>query len=81
MRVFKGLEDITYVEARGNEQHLKEEHDTKTGAIGEEIGPNNKGNKVNSFDKTRTDTRGKAFKAEYDKAKKADTKKPKIKCG
>ncbi|WP_299434345.1 RHS repeat-associated core domain-containing protein [uncultured Maribacter sp.] len=78
MKVFNDT-DLTYAQARGQEQHLIEKHGTKTGTIGQEIGPNNKGNKVNSFDTTRTDTRGKAFKSEYDKAKATD--KPKIKCG
>jgi RHS repeat-associated protein len=62
-------EDITIEQARGQEQHLIEKHNTKTGIIGEDISATNRGNKVNSFDKTRTDARGKAFKAEYDKLK------------
>ncbi len=62
-------DDLTYAEARGREQALIEKHKTKTGTIGEDIGPNNQGNKINSFDKTRTDARGKAFNAEYKKFK------------
>lgn len=61
--------DLTIEQARGNEQALIEKHGTKTGVIGQDIGPNNKGNKINSFDKTRTDVRGKAFNAEYNKVK------------
>ncbi|WP_199271501.1 RHS repeat-associated core domain-containing protein [Cellulophaga sp. L1A9] len=72
-------DDLTFAEARGNEQHLIEKHGTKTGTIGEEIGPNNKGNKINSFDKNRTDARGKKLKAEYDNAK--GKGKSKVKCG
>jgi predicted GIY-YIG superfamily endonuclease len=62
--------DLTIEQARGQEQFLIEKHKTKTGIIGEDISAKNRGNKVNSFDKSRTDTRGKAFKAEYDKLKK-----------
>ena len=62
--------DLTIEQARGHEQFYIEKHGTKTGVIGEPIGPNNKGNKINSFDKTRTDVRGKAFNAEYEKLKK-----------
>ncbi|WP_371875254.1 RHS repeat-associated core domain-containing protein [Tenacibaculum sp. XPcli2-G] len=63
-------EDLTIEQARGHEQFLIEKHSTKTGIIGEDISTTNRGNKINSFDKTRTDKRGKAFKAEYDKLKK-----------
>lgn len=61
--------DLTIEQARGYEQHYIEKHKTKTGIIGEEISATNKGNKINSFEKTRTDPRGLAFKAEYDKIK------------
>lgn len=61
--------DLTIEQARGYEQYYIEKHKTKTGIRGEKVGPNNKGNKINSFDKTRTDARGKAFKSEYDKIK------------
>ena len=68
---FKVLDnDLTIEQARGKEQFLIEKHKTKTGIIGEDISATNRGNKINSFDKTRTDARGKAFKAEYDKLKK-----------
>lgn len=62
-------DDLNYAEARGREQALIEKHKTKTGTIGQDIGPNNQGNKINSFDKTRVDDRGKAFNAEYEKFK------------
>lgn len=58
--------DITIERARGYEQFYIEKYGTKTGTIGAEISASNRGNKINSFDKTRTDVRGKAFKAEYD---------------
>ncbi|MBQ4818697.1 hypothetical protein [Aquimarina sp. MMG016] len=75
--------DMTYAEARGKEQHLIEKHGTKTATIGQDLSEDEltakqRGNKVNSFDKTRTDARGKKFKAEYDKAK--GKGKSKIKC-
>jgi RHS repeat-associated protein len=62
-------EDLTYAEARGNEQALIEQHQTLTGKIGEDISESNRGNKVNSFDKSRTDERGLRFKEEYLKVK------------
>ena len=61
--------DITIEQARGYEQFYIEKYETKTGIIGEEISTTNRGNKINSFDKERTDVRGKAFKNEYDKIK------------
>jgi len=70
--------DLDYAQARGKEQALIEHHGTKTGVIGDPISADNRGNKINSFDKTRTDARGKKFKAEYDKAK-AKLNKPKPK--
>jgi RHS repeat-associated protein len=72
--------DLTYAQARGHEQALIEHHGTKTGIIGEEISSTNKGNKINSFDKTRIDDRGMAFKAEYEKAKANLDGKPKVPC-
>ena len=67
----RGLhDDLTYAEARGREQHLMEKHNTRTGKRGEPVSATNRGNKINSFDKSRTDVRGRAFKTEYDKAKK-----------
>ncbi|WP_299219264.1 RHS repeat-associated core domain-containing protein [uncultured Aquimarina sp.] len=81
MQLLDSNTDMTYAEARGKEQHLIEKHKTKTGKIGQDLTEDGltakqRGNKVNSFDKTRTDARGKKFKAEYDKAK----GKPKVKC-
>lgn len=60
-------DDLTIEQARGYEQHYIEKYNTKTGNIGKEISSANRGNKINSFEKTRTDPRGLAFKAEYDK--------------
>lgn len=51
---------------REKEQFYIEKYQTKTGIIGQEVSSTNKGNKINSFDKSRVDPRGKAFKAEYD---------------
>lgn len=65
--------DLKYPESRGHEQALIEKHGTKTGKTGEDISATNRGNKVNSFDPARTDSRGKRFKAEQKKAK--------LKCG
>ncbi len=70
--------NLTFAEARGYEQMYIEKYGTLTGTIGEEVGPNNKGNKYNSFDKTRTDVRGKKFKEEYNKA--MGGKKSKVSC-
>ena len=58
--------DLTIERARGSEQFYLEKYQTKTGIIGQEVSSTNKGNKINSFDKSRVDPRGKAFKAEYD---------------
>ncbi|MCS3769585.1 RHS repeat-associated protein [Aeromonas hydrophila] len=69
-------DNVTFAEARGHEQAYIEHYGTKTGNIGEEISSANRGNKYNSFDKSRTDDRGKAFNAEYEKAK-LDINKPK----
>lgn len=54
--------DLTHAQARGYEQAYMEHHGTKTGFPG---------NVQNSFDKSRTDPRGTAFKQEYEKAKSA----------
>jgi|GEM_PF-4874377 len=58
--------DLTIERARGSEQFYIEKYQTKTGIIGQEVSSTNKGNKINSFDKSRVVPRGKAFKAEYD---------------
>lgn len=68
-------EDITIERARGYEQFYIERYGTKTGIIGAKISKSNRGNKINSFDKTRTDERGLAFKAEYDNIVKEHNKK------
>ena len=54
--------------ARGFEQAYMEHYGTKTGVRGEDISATNRGNKINSFDKSRTDTRGAAFNEEYENA-------------
>ncbi|WP_051522280.1 hypothetical protein [Porphyromonas macacae] len=61
--------NLTVEQARGFEQAYIEHFETKTGIIGKDISPTNRGNKINSFDKSRTDIRGKAFNDEYEKAK------------
>ncbi len=66
LRVLK--DDLNYSQARGYEQAYIEKCNTKTGTIGEPISSANKGNKINSFDKNRTDPRGQAFNDEYQKA-------------
>ena len=54
---------------------------SETLALAKMVACASRGNKINSFDKARAldpnDARGKAFKAEYDKAKAGDVK---IKC-
>ena len=72
--------DLIYQQARGMEQFYIEHYGTKTGIIGQEIGPDNQGNKINSFDKNRTDARGVAFKEEYDKFKAEKMKNNKANC-
>jgi RHS repeat-associated protein len=67
MKILK--QDVSYAEARGTEQALIEQHGTLTGTIGEPISATNRGNKVNSFDKSRTDERGLRFNQEYLKVK------------
>ena len=62
-------EDVKYGQARGYEQHYIEEYKTRTGTIGEEISSTNRGNKYNSFDHGRTDTRAQAFEDAYNSKK------------
>ncbi len=57
--------NVTYGQARGYEQHYIDKYGTKTGVIGEDISATNRGNKVNSFDPSRTDPRAEAFKNAY----------------
>ncbi len=73
--------DLRYDEARGYEQAYIEKYETKTGKIGEDISSTNKGNKINSFDKTRTDDRGKAFNKKYENAQTDINGKKPLKCG
>ena len=73
-------DDITYAQARGYEQAYMEHYGTKTGKIGKTVSSVNRGNKYNSFRKGRIDRRGKAFMAEYKKAKSDISKPPKSGC-
>ena len=64
-------ENLIYGEARGSEQYNIEKHKTRTGKIGEEISSTNQGNKYNSFNHDRTDSRAAVFKKAYnDRVKK-----------
>ncbi|EFN2600158.1 type IV secretion protein Rhs, partial [Escherichia coli] len=62
-------ENINYGQARGYEQYYIDEYKTRTGAIGEDVSPVNRGNKYNSFDQGRTDARAQAFKDAYNSKK------------
>ncbi|WP_242414144.1 RHS repeat-associated core domain-containing protein [Salinivibrio sp. MA427] len=73
--------DLRYDEARGYEQAYIEKYGTKTGTIGENVSPTNRGNKINSFDKTRADERGKAFNQKYEDAQTDINSKKLTKCG
>ena len=56
--------NVNYGQARGYEQAYIEHYETKTGIIGDAISSENRGNKVNSFDKeskVRDPKRQKAF--------------------
>ncbi len=46
--------NVNYGQARGYEQAYIEHYETKTGVIGKEISPANRGNKINSFDHEST---------------------------
>ncbi|HGN9102129.1 TPA: RHS repeat-associated core domain-containing protein, partial [Providencia stuartii] len=59
-------EKINYGQARGYEQYYIEKYGTRTGTIGEDISPTNRGNKYNSFDHNRADTRADAFREAYE---------------
>ena len=69
---------MLHQEARGMEQYyINEKYKTKTATIGQDLtadglSAKERGNKVNSYDPNRTDSRGKAFKAEYEKLKNAE---------
>lgn len=64
--VMNTLEDnVLYGQARGYEQAYIEHYGTRTGTIGEAISPTNQGNKVNSFDHSRTDSRAQVFEETY----------------
>ncbi|MDV6997655.1 RHS repeat-associated core domain-containing protein, partial [Dickeya solani] len=78
MRVLE--DNVNYGQARGYEQHYIEHYKTRTGTIGEEISSTNRGNKYNSFDHSRTDSRAQAFKDAYN-SKRNGTGKSGGKCG
>jgi len=61
--------NLTEEQARGFEQAYIEHYGTKTGDRRKPISLSNRGNAVNSFDKSRTDRKGKAIYMEYEKAK------------
>ena len=64
-------ENLTYGKVRGVEQHNIEKYKTRTGKIGEAISSTNQGNKYNSFNHARTDSRAAVFKKAYnDRVKK-----------
>nr|WP_233356471.1 RHS repeat-associated core domain-containing protein [Brenneria sp. L3-3C-1] len=65
-------ENITYGQARGYEQAYIDHYQTKTGIIGEEISPQNRGNKINSYDKNNT-TRRASRQANFDSNYQAKT--------
>jgi RHS repeat-associated protein len=74
-RMVRLKDDLLFQEARGWEQAYMEHYGTKPLDSRGEF----PGNCYNSFDKSRTDDRGKAFKAEYDKAK-LELDPPKVPC-
>jgi len=60
--------NVTYGQARGYEQAYIEHYKTKTGKIGEEISSQNRGNKINSYDRnntTRRASRQENFESNY----------------
>ncbi|MDY2566238.1 RHS repeat-associated core domain-containing protein [Pseudomonas syringae] len=60
--------NVNYGQARGYEQAYIEHYETKTGVIGEDISPGNRGNKYNSFDHnntTRAASRQSNFEGNY----------------
>jgi len=68
--IHKVLEtNLTEEQARGFEQAYIEHYGTKTGDRKKPISLSNRGNAVNSFDKSRTDRKGKTIYIEYEKAK------------
>ena len=67
-------ENVDYGTARGYEQAYIEHYETKTGTIGEDISPTNRGNKVNSFDHdntTRPRSRQQHFENAFEKKRAA----------
>ncbi|MDF5776478.1 RHS repeat-associated core domain-containing protein [Pseudomonas syringae] len=60
--------NVNYGQARGYEQAYIEHYETKTGVIGKDISPTNRGNKINSFDHEstlRTPSRQANFEGNY----------------
>ncbi|WP_139829414.1 GIY-YIG nuclease family protein [Lonsdalea iberica] len=69
--------NVTYGEARGYEQYYIEKYETKTGIIGQDISPTNRGNKINSYNhdsETRDADRQKYFEDAYNSKKKCAKK-------
>lgn len=62
-------DNVKYGQARGYGQHYIEKYKTRIGTIGEETSSTNRGNKYNSFDHERTDSRAQAFKDAYNRKK------------
>lgn len=66
---------MKHKQARGMEQYyINDVYKTKTSPIGQNLKEENlsaelRGNKINSFDPSRTDDRGKAFLKEYENLK------------
>lgn len=68
--------DITYGQARGQEQYFIEKYKTQTGVIGQPVSSKNRGNKYNSFDLSRVDNRANYFKQAYNEVKAKLTRTP-----
>ncbi|WP_231114273.1 RHS repeat-associated core domain-containing protein, partial [Pseudomonas putida] len=68
--------DITYGQARGQEQYYIEKYQTRTEIIGQPTSSANRGNKYNSFDLSRTDDRAIYFKQAYNEIKAKFTRTP-----
>ena len=67
---------VVYGNARGYEQYYIDKYNTLTGIRKKKISSTNRGNKNNSFRKTRTDNRAKWFKAAYECLARRDAKRP-----
>jgi RHS repeat-associated protein len=75
--------DVTYGEARGFEQALIDHHETKTAAVGSDLKKaknfEQRGNKINSYDKNST-TRDKDRQKYFEKARKKEKARLKQTC-